>query len=103
MMPFRLVAWQIRKTERKRPAAKKPKVIDMEFIEAKRENLKGKTALGIYEGRRDAEMVWNKPGGARPKEFSSEAADVHLLVTLEARETQVAGAGHSDFLIASTG
>ena len=64
--------------------SKKPKEIDMEFIEAKRENLKGKTALGIYELDGDTlKWCWNKPGAERPKKFSSEAGTEHLLVTLK--------------------
>jgi uncharacterized protein (TIGR03067 family) len=64
--------------------SKKPKEIDMDFIEAKRDNLKGKTTLGIYELDGDTlKWCWNKPGGERPKEFSSQATDAHLLVTLK--------------------
>jgi uncharacterized protein (TIGR03067 family) len=64
--------------------SKKPKEIDMEFIEAKRDNLRGKTALGIYELDGDKlKWCWNKPGGERPKEFSSQATDVYLLVSLK--------------------
>ena len=70
-------------------ASKKPKEIDMEFLEAKRDNLKGKTVLGIYELEGDTlKWCWNKPGGERPKEFSSEAADVHLLVTLRREKSK---------------
>ncbi|MFL5241128.1 MAG: TIGR03067 domain-containing protein [Gemmataceae bacterium] len=69
--------------------SKKPKEIDMEFIETKRDNLRGKTALGIYEVDGDTlKWCWNKPDGKRPKEFSSEAADVHLLVTLKREKSK---------------
>ena len=65
-------------------SSKKPKEIDMEFVEAKRENLRGKTTLGIYEIDGDTlKWCWNKPGGERPKQFSSKGTDVHLLVTLK--------------------
>ena len=69
--------------------SKKPKEIDMEFIEAKRESVKGKTALGIYELDGDTlKWCWNKPGGERPKKFSSEATDEHLLVTLKREKSE---------------
>ncbi len=69
--------------------SKKPKEIDMEFIEAKRDNLRGKTALGIYELDGDTlKWCWNKPGGKRPREFSSGATDVHLLVTLKREKSK---------------
>ena len=65
-------------------STKKPKEVDMDFIETKRDNLRGKTALGIYELDGDTlKWCWNKPGGERPKEFSSQATDVHLLVSLK--------------------
>jgi uncharacterized protein (TIGR03067 family) len=70
-------------------SSKKPKEIDMEFVEGKRDNLKGKTALGIYELNGDTlKWCWNQPGGERPKEFSSQAADVHLLVTLKREKSK---------------
>jgi uncharacterized protein (TIGR03067 family) len=73
-------------------SSKKPKEIDMEFMEAKRDNLKGKIALGIYELDGDTlKWCWNKPGGERPKKFSSEAADVHLLVTLKREKPKLSG------------
>ena len=69
--------------------SKKPKEIDMEFIETKKDSLKGKTALGIYELDGDTlKWCWNKPGGERPKRFSSEAADEHLLVTLKREKSK---------------
>jgi uncharacterized protein (TIGR03067 family) len=70
-------------------SSKKPKEIDMECIEAKRDNLKGKTLLGIYELDGDTlKWCWNRPGGERPKEFSSTATDVHLLVTLKREKSR---------------
>jgi len=64
--------------------SKKPNEIDMEFVESKRDALKGKTVLGIYQLDGDAlKWCWSKPGDGRPKEFSSTATDVHLLVTLK--------------------
>ncbi len=70
-------------------SSKKPKEIDMEFIKTKRENLKGKTALGIYDLDGDTlKWCWNQPGGERPKEFSSQAAYVHLLVTLKREKSK---------------
>ncbi len=72
--------------------SKKPKEIDMEFTKAKRENLNGKTAFGIYALDGDTlKWCWNKPGGERPKKFSSEAADVHLLVTLKREKAKLSG------------
>jgi uncharacterized protein (TIGR03067 family) len=71
-------------------SSKKPREIDMEFTEAKRENLNGKTALGIYELDGDTlKWCWNEPGGTeRPKKFSSEA---HLLVTLKRDKLALSG------------
>jgi uncharacterized protein (TIGR03067 family) len=69
--------------------SKKPKEIDMEFIETKRDSLKGKTALGIYElDGNTLKWCWNRPGGQRPKTFSSEAEDEHLLVTLKREKSR---------------
>lgn len=69
--------------------SKKPKEIDMEIIETKRDSLKGKAALGIYELEGDTlKWCWNKPGGERPKKFSSEAADEHLFVTLKREKSK---------------
>jgi uncharacterized protein (TIGR03067 family) len=73
-------------------SSKKPKEIDMEFTEAKRENLTGKTALGIYELDGDTlKWCWNKPGAERPKRFSSEAGTKHLLVTLKRDKLALSG------------
>ena len=70
-------------------SSKKPKEIDLEFVEAKRDALRGKTVLGIYElDGGTLKWCWNKPGGERPKEFSSTAADVHLLVTLKREKSK---------------
>ncbi len=70
-------------------SSKKPKEIDLEFVESKRDALRGKTVLGIYELDGDTlKWCWNKPGGKRPKEFSSQAADVHLLVTLNREKSK---------------
>jgi uncharacterized protein (TIGR03067 family) len=72
--------------------SKKPKEIDMELTNSKRENLNGKTALGIYELDGDTlRWCWNKPGGERPKKFSSEAANVHLLATLKRERSKLSG------------
>jgi uncharacterized protein (TIGR03067 family) len=72
--------------------SKKPKEIDMEFTKSQRENLNGKTALGIYELDGDTlKWCWNKPDGERPKKFSSEAADAHLLVTLKREKSKLSG------------
>jgi uncharacterized protein (TIGR03067 family) len=65
--------------------SKKPKTIDMEITEATKEQLKDKTALGIFEVEGDT-LKWcsNEPGSSeRPKEFSSEAGTKHLLVTFK--------------------
>ena len=49
-------------------SSKKPKEIDMEFTQAKKENLNGKTALGIYELDGDTlKWCWNKPGAEQTR------------------------------------
>jgi len=62
----------------------------MEFTMASKEKFNGKTAVGIYDLDGDT-LKWctNEPGGTeRPKEFSSEADNKHLLVTLKREKSK---------------
>ena len=71
-------------------ASKKPKHIDMEILEARKEGFNGKKAVGIFELDGDT-LKWctNEPGGSeRPKEFSSAADNKHLLVTLKREKSK---------------
>ena len=54
-------------------SSRKPKEIDMEFIEAKRDNLRGKTALGIYQLDGDTlKWCWNNPVATDPRSFRAK-------------------------------
>jgi uncharacterized protein (TIGR03067 family) len=65
--------------------SKKPKEIDMEVTEALKEELKGKTGLGIYTLEGDElKLCVCEPGEPdRPKEFAGQAGTKHTLVTLK--------------------
>jgi uncharacterized protein (TIGR03067 family) len=65
--------------------SKNPKEIDMDITEAQKEQLKDKTAVGIYSLDGDT-LKWcvTEPGCAdRPKEFSGTAGSKQLMVTLK--------------------
>jgi len=65
--------------------SKSPKEIDMEITEDRKEENKGKTALGIYSLDGDT-LKWcaSEPGAPdRPKEFSGPADTKQMLVTLK--------------------
>jgi uncharacterized protein (TIGR03067 family) len=60
---------------------KKPKTVDLTMTEGED---KGKTSLGIYEFGEDSRKVCLAPAGkARPAEFSSTAANGHVLAVLK--------------------
>ena len=60
---------------------KKPKTVDLTATEG---DNKGKTSLGIYEFGEDSRKVCLAPAGkARPAEFSSTAANGHVLAVLK--------------------
>ena len=70
--------------------SKKPKEIEMEIAEAAKEQLHGKTVLGIYELDADT-LKWcaNDPGETeRPKEFSGEPGTNHFLVTFKREKSK---------------
>jgi len=65
-------------------ASKKPKEIDMEIADGP-DDVKGKTALGIYKLEGD-ELTWcvDEPGsGNRPKEFATKEGTKTMLVKLK--------------------
>jgi uncharacterized protein (TIGR03067 family) len=71
-------------------ASKKPKEIDMKITDARKEDFNGKTALGIYELDADT-LKWcaNEPGATeRPKKFSSDAENKHILATLKREKSK---------------
>ena len=60
---------------------KKPRTVDLMVTEG---DGKGQTALGIYEFGEDSRKVCLAPAGkARPAEFSSTAANGHVLAVLK--------------------
>jgi uncharacterized protein (TIGR03067 family) len=65
--------------------SKKPKEIDMEITEARKEEQKGKTGLAIYTLEGDElKLCVCEPGEPdRPKEFAGQAGTKHTLVTLK--------------------
>jgi uncharacterized protein (TIGR03067 family) len=71
-------------------ASKKPNEMDMEITDARKDDLNGKTALAIYELDGDT-LKWcaSEPGGTeRPKEFSSNAENKHILATLKREKSK---------------
>jgi uncharacterized protein (TIGR03067 family) len=63
--------------------AKKPMEIDLAIAESQKDELKGKTGLGIYSVDGDTlKFCVNEPGDdARPKEFSGQADTKHIFIT----------------------
>ena len=71
-------------------SSKKPKEIDMEITEARKDDFNGKSALGNYELDGDT-LKWcaSEPGETeRPKKFSSDAENRHILATLKREKSK---------------
>jgi uncharacterized protein (TIGR03067 family) len=80
-------------------ASKRPKEIDMEITDARKDDLNGKTALGIYELEGNT-LKWcaSEPGGMeRPKEFSSNAENKHILATLKREKSKQSRPGQGAY------
>ena len=76
---------QFFKAKFKIDATKKPMEIDIEIIESLKEEMKGKTGLGIYSVDGDMlKLCVNEPGVSdRPKEFLAQADTKCILLTLQ--------------------
>lgn len=73
------------KAKIKLDATKKPMQIDVEIFESPKEELKGKTGLGIYMFDGDTlKLCINQPGEAeRPKEFSAQLDTKSIVLTCQ--------------------